>query len=129
MELLCKSLPIVELRARLPLYLSDWRDAWHRKVISAALLMFFTSIGPALTFGEYLTSRVGNNYGTVEVGCLRLPVVRASWRVPSASLRPELPVHGACLVGRVSGCHDAVFAVRAGRTKQAANCQSLLSAC
>jgi hypothetical protein len=51
-------MPFVEmgkdLRRRKPHYLSDWTDGFHRKVLSSSLFMFFTSIGPAITFAALL---------------------------------------------------------------------------
>ena len=43
-----------DLRRRRPHYLSDWTDGFHRKVLSSSLFMFFTSIGPAITFAALL---------------------------------------------------------------------------
>jgi hypothetical protein len=84
MHKVAQLLPVVEVRRRLPLYASDWRDGLHRKVLSAALLMFFTSLGPALTFGEYLTTRVGGSYGTVEARCFPMRFLHAYARVCAA---------------------------------------------
>jgi len=53
-------MPFVEmgkdLRRRKPHYLSDWTDGFHRKVLSSSLFMFFTSIGPAITFAALLNT-------------------------------------------------------------------------
>ena len=43
-----------DLRRRAAHYLSDWTDGFHRKVLSSSLFMFFTSIGPAITFAALL---------------------------------------------------------------------------
>lgn len=54
-------MPFVEmgkdLRRRKPHYLSDWTDGFHRKVLSSSLFMFFTSIGPAITFAALLNTK------------------------------------------------------------------------
>mmetsp|Transcript_62240 Transcript_62240/g.103420 ORF Transcript_62240/g.103420 Transcript_62240/m.103420 type:complete len:563 (+) Transcript_62240:32-1720(+) len=43
-----------DLARRRPHYISDWTDGFHRKVISASLFMFFTSVAPAVTFSAEL---------------------------------------------------------------------------
>ena len=43
-----------DLNRRRPHYLSDWTDAYTRKVVSSALFMFFTSIAPGITFSALL---------------------------------------------------------------------------
>lgn len=57
----------VDLKNRLPLYCSDLKDGFHPKILSASLLMYFASICPALTFGEFLVSKTSKNYGVTEV--------------------------------------------------------------
>lgn len=39
----------------------------HRKVFSSALLIFLTSVGPAMSFGEYLSNNLDASYGVLEV--------------------------------------------------------------
>ena len=46
-----------DLRRRRPHYLSDWTDGFHRKVLASSLFMFFTSIGPAITFAALLNDK------------------------------------------------------------------------
>lgn len=48
-------------------YGDDWRQGLHRKVFSAALLIFLTSVGPAMSFGEYLFNNLNGSYGVLEV--------------------------------------------------------------
>eukprot|EP00965_Chrysotila_dentata_P201858 6180793-Pleurochrysis_carterae.AAC.1 len=60
-----------DLQRRRPFYWSDWKDGYHRKVLSATFFMFFTSIAPAITFAAVLDSdtRVNDQpqLGPVEV--------------------------------------------------------------
>lgn len=58
---------VLDLKKRLPQYFSDLKDGIHSKILSAALLMYFASILPALTFGEYLVTNTERNYGVTEV--------------------------------------------------------------
>ena len=51
---------------RKPHYLSDWTEGWNLKTLAAILFIFFTSIGPAVTFAELLTTEV-KVIGVVEV--------------------------------------------------------------
>jgi hypothetical protein len=59
--------PFKEAGLRFRYYFDDWRDGWHRKVPSAALLIFLTSVGPAMSFGEYLSNNLDGSYGVLEV--------------------------------------------------------------
>lgn len=56
-----------DLRRRLPLYGQDWRDGLHFKILASIVLIYFSSIGPAVTFGAYLNERTNAQYGVVEV--------------------------------------------------------------
>eukprot|EP01135_Chromosphaera_perkinsii_P001340 Nk52_evm67s164 gene=Nk52_evmTU67s164 len=56
-----------DLRKRLPLYFDDWRQGINTKALSSAIFMFFTSIAPAITFGNYLQEKTNKAVGTVEV--------------------------------------------------------------
>ena len=52
---------------RFRFYWQDWRNGLHRKVFSSALLIFLTSVGPAMSFGEYLSNNLEGSYGVLEV--------------------------------------------------------------
>ena len=52
---------------RFRFYWEDWRNGLHRKVFSSALLIFLTSVGPAMSFGEYLSNNLEGSYGVLEV--------------------------------------------------------------
>lgn len=56
----------VDLRARLPLYASDWTDAIDARALSATVFMFFSQAVPAATFSAYLSSRTAGELGVVE---------------------------------------------------------------
>ena len=53
--------------ARAKWYLHDWMDILSLKVLSSTLFIFFTSLGPAITFALFLGSTTQNNIGAVEV--------------------------------------------------------------
>lgn len=57
----------LDLQKRIPKYFSDFKDAFHPKILSASLLMYFASICPALTFGEFLVSKTEKSFGVTEV--------------------------------------------------------------
>ena len=60
---------IEDLKRRAPHYLSDWRDGFHPKVLSATLFMFFTSIAPAITFAAVLSlNTVDEGTGKAQLG-------------------------------------------------------------
>lgn len=56
-----------DLKARLPIYFTDFDDMINLKVLASVLFMFFTSIGPAITFASLLQSKTDNQLGAVEV--------------------------------------------------------------
>ena len=61
-----------EIRARLPLYWSDYTDAFAtrqslNKVLAASMYILFTSIGPAITFSAFLLRGTHGQYGAIEV--------------------------------------------------------------
>jgi boron transporter len=56
-----------DLLLRLPLYLSDFSNFLNLKVLASILFIFFTSLGPAITFSTLLQSETDRNIGTVEV--------------------------------------------------------------
>ena len=57
-----------DLKRRRPHYLSDWTDGYHRKVLSSSLFMFFTSIGPAITFAALLNLNTVDDSGKAQIG-------------------------------------------------------------
>lgn len=54
-----------DLKVRLPLYASDFHDMLNLKVLASVLFMFFTSIGPAITFANLLQDKTDNYIGAV----------------------------------------------------------------
>lgn len=56
-----------EAFSRIPFYISDVRDGWHRKTLSSMVFIFFVSIAPALTFGEFLHDKTDGQWGVGEV--------------------------------------------------------------
>jgi hypothetical protein len=59
---------ITDLKNRIPFYLDDWtHNVLNLKVLASVLFMFFTSIGPAVTFASLLSNQTDKNVGTTEV--------------------------------------------------------------
>jgi TRAP-type C4-dicarboxylate transport system permease small subunit len=58
---------IHDLKDRLPLYLSDWTDAYNYRVVPSTLLTFVTNVLPALAFAQDMFDRTDNAYGVNEV--------------------------------------------------------------
>ena len=56
-----------DLQARLPLYISDYEHWANIKLYASVLFMFFTSIGPAITFSSLLRTETDDNIGVIEV--------------------------------------------------------------
>lgn len=56
-----------DIRRRLPLYASDFRDGLHPKCIAATLFLFFACIAPAVTFGGILADLTDNYIGAIEM--------------------------------------------------------------
>ncbi|KAJ3043115.1 Boron transporter 1 [Rhizophlyctis rosea] len=57
-----------EVALRIPLYLGDWVDGFkNKKVLAAAIYIFFASITPAITFGFLLDDRTNHAVGVLEV--------------------------------------------------------------
>jgi boron transporter len=75
---------IKDLKNRLPLYLSDWRDGFHVKILSATLFMFFSSLLPAATFGAFLNEKTEGVIGVVEVR-MHIRIVSATRQNPILS--------------------------------------------
>jgi mannitol/fructose-specific phosphotransferase system IIA component (Ntr-type) len=56
-----------DLRRRLPVYWSDFRDGLHHKTISATLFLFFACVAPAITFGGLLEQATEGRIGAAEM--------------------------------------------------------------
>ena len=59
-----------DIRIRLPLYFSDWTiesPKVARKIVAATLFAYFTSVLPAVIFGDQLQIATNNAYGLPEV--------------------------------------------------------------
>ncbi len=52
-----------DLKRRYPHYLSDWTDIFTLKIVSSSLFMFFTSMGPAITFSIILLKSTEGEIG------------------------------------------------------------------
>ncbi|KAF9534529.1 HCO3 transporter family-domain-containing protein [Crepidotus variabilis] len=57
---------ILDIRARAPWYISDWKDAWNYRVIPATALIFFSNVLPGIAFSLDLIE-VTQQYGVSEV--------------------------------------------------------------
>ncbi len=58
---------VADLRARWPLYTSDWVDGLSWKALSAATFIFFSQAIPATTFAAFLSARTRGELGVAEV--------------------------------------------------------------
>jgi hypothetical protein len=58
---------INDLKARLPLYPTDFHNIFTLKVLASILFMFFTSLGPAITFASLIFDETDGEIGTIEV--------------------------------------------------------------
>jgi hypothetical protein len=58
---------IADLKARIPLYIDDWKEGFHLRILSSALFMVIMSTAPAITFGSQIGTDTKNAMGTVEV--------------------------------------------------------------
>ncbi|KAH9480562.1 Putative transporter [Psilocybe cubensis] len=57
---------ILDIRARAPWYMSDWKDAWNYRVIPATALIFFANVLPGIAFSLDLIETT-EQYGVSEV--------------------------------------------------------------
>ncbi|CAR29004.1 ZYRO0F16918p [Zygosaccharomyces rouxii] len=57
----------LDLKDRIPLYGSDWRDSWDYRVIPAVLDTYFSNLLPALAFAQDMFDRTDHAYGVNEV--------------------------------------------------------------
>nr|XP_031860208.1 uncharacterized protein CI109_004340 [Kwoniella shandongensis]KAA5527280.1 hypothetical protein CI109_004340 [Kwoniella shandongensis] len=55
-----------DIRARIPWYISDWRDSWNYRVIPSTWFIFFANVLPGLAFSLDLIETTGQ-YGVQEV--------------------------------------------------------------
>lgn len=58
---------IADLKDRIPLYVSDWKDAYNYRVIPSTILTYFTNIFPAIAFAQDMFDKTDNSYGVNEV--------------------------------------------------------------
>lgn len=56
-----------DIRARIPYYPSDFKDAFNYRVIPSAVFIFFTNLLPAIAFAQDMFDRTDNLYGVNEV--------------------------------------------------------------
>ncbi|KAH0586119.1 hypothetical protein H2248_007387 [Termitomyces sp. 'cryptogamus'] len=57
---------ILDIRARAPWYISDWKDAWNYRVVPATALIFFANVLPGIAFSLDLIETTAQ-YGVAEV--------------------------------------------------------------
>ncbi|KAG6903278.1 hypothetical protein C0995_000173 [Termitomyces sp. Mi166 len=57
---------VLDIRARVPWYISDWKDAWNYRVVPATALIFFANILPGIAFSLDLIETTAQ-YGVAEV--------------------------------------------------------------
>jgi len=56
-----------DFQARLPLYLSDWKDGISPKTLPAVAFLYFACLAPAVAFGGIAHTLTSGNMGVVEV--------------------------------------------------------------
>ncbi|GLB38273.1 putative anion exchange family protein [Lyophyllum shimeji] len=57
---------LLDIRARAPWYISDWKDAWNYRVVPATALIFFANVLPGIAFSLDLIETT-EQYGVAEV--------------------------------------------------------------
>ncbi|KAG6887776.1 hypothetical protein C0992_010785 [Termitomyces sp. T32_za158] len=57
---------VLDIRARAPWYISDWKDAWNYRVVPATALIFFANVLPGIAFSLDLIETTAK-YGVAEV--------------------------------------------------------------
>lgn len=57
----------LDLKDKIPLYWSDWKDSWDYRVVPAALDTYFSNLLPALAFAQDMFDRTEHAYGVNEV--------------------------------------------------------------
>ena len=56
-----------DLKARLPSYLSDYKDGLNLKCLASTLFMFFACLAPAVAFGSLLSVKTAGAMGALEM--------------------------------------------------------------
>ena len=69
-----------DFKKRGHLYLNDFTDFFNLKVLASILFMFFTSIGPAVTFASLLQTKTDDSIGAVEV-MLSTAITGVMWSI------------------------------------------------
>ncbi|SCU95749.1 LAFA_0G02080g1_1 [Lachancea sp. 'fantastica'] len=58
---------ILDVKDRLPTYVSDWTDAWDYRVIPSVVETYFNNLLPAIAFAQDMFDRTDQSYGVNEV--------------------------------------------------------------
>ncbi len=58
---------IADIRRRLPLYASDFKDGLHSKCVGSTLFLFFACLAPAIIFGGLMHGETNGDIGAVEM--------------------------------------------------------------
>lgn len=56
-----------DIKRRLPLYASDFKDGIHSKTLASTLFLFFACLAPAVTFGGIMSTLTDSHIGAVEM--------------------------------------------------------------
>lgn len=56
-----------DIKRRLPLFASDFRDGLHPKAVASTLFLFFACLAPAVTFGGVMSVETQGSIGAVEM--------------------------------------------------------------
>ncbi|CCK70712.1 Bor1p KNAG_0F00430 [Huiozyma naganishii CBS 8797] len=57
----------LDLKDRLPYYISDWTDSWDYRVIPSLVETYFNNLLPAIAFAQDMFDRTDNSYGVNEI--------------------------------------------------------------
>ena len=58
---------MADIRRRVAVYRSDFKDAVHQKCVGSALFLFFACFTPTITFGGVLAVQTGNEIGVMQM--------------------------------------------------------------
>ena len=58
---------MADIRRRVAVYRSDFKDALHQKCVGSALFLFFACFTPTITFGGVLAVQTGNEIGVMQM--------------------------------------------------------------
>ncbi|CEP64340.1 Bor1p LALA0_S11e01882g [Lachancea lanzarotensis] len=58
---------VLDVKDRLPTYVSDWTDAWDYRVIPSVVETYFNNLLPAIAFAQDMFDRTDQSYGVNEV--------------------------------------------------------------